>query len=85
MAEEGKGMSIRFSKDLKKSLEEMSEDLGISQNKIVILATQALVANYEDNDIKIFKNLIRLNPKVLQYLLEIEEELGDEKGGADYE
>lgn len=78
-------MSIRFSKDLKKSLEEMSEDLGISQNKIVILATQALVANYEDNDIKIFKNLIRLNPKVLQYLLEIEEELGDEKGGADYE
>lgn len=74
MSENGKNMTIRFPENLKLSLEKMSSEVGISQAKLVVLATQSLIANYEENDIKMFKELIKLNPKVLEYLVKFQEE-----------
>ncbi len=53
-------LSCTVSDDLKNQLDSMSQDVGLHQSQLMIMAIQSLVANYEGNSSLIFADL--LNP-----------------------
>ena len=58
MMSETKRMQLYLTEKLKKDLSDMSEDLGMTQNNLGILAIQSLVTNYKEKGTKIFVDLI---------------------------
>jgi hypothetical protein len=61
MVGESKRMPITFPSTVKRSLEKMSEETGISQGQLVLLATQSMLVNYQNKGSFIFADL--LNPE----------------------
>lgn len=58
---EGKRLPVTFPGVVKEELEKMSEETGISQGQLVVLATQSLLSNYKVKGSFIFADL--LNPE----------------------
>lgn len=56
-----KRLPINMPESLKKDLEKMSEEVGLSQNQLAVMALHSLVANYESKGSFIFADL--LNPE----------------------
>lgn len=55
-----KKIPVSMPETLKEKLEKMSEELGLSQNQLAVMALHSLVANYEIKGSFIFADL--LNP-----------------------
>ena len=55
-----KKIPVSMPETLKERLEKMSDELGLSQNQLAVMALQSLVANYEVKGSFIFADL--LNP-----------------------
>lgn len=53
--------TIYLPEETKKQLEEMSGDVAISQNQLIVLATHSLIANWKEKGSFIFVDL--LDPK----------------------
>lgn len=51
-------MPITMPKDLKLNLEEMAEEVGLSQNQLVVLAINSLLVNYQKKGSHIFASLL---------------------------
>lgn len=56
-----KRLPINMPETLKENLEKMSEEVGLSQNQLAVMALHSLVANYESKGSFIFADL--LNPE----------------------
>lgn len=56
-----KRLPINMPESLKTELEKMSEEVGLSQNQLAVMALHSLVANYELKGSFIFADL--LNPE----------------------
>lgn len=56
-----KKIPVSMPETLKKQLEKMSDELGLSQNQLTVMALHSLVANYESKGAFIFADL--LNPE----------------------
>lgn len=54
-------LPVTFPNSLKKQLEQISKEVGISQGQLVVLATHSFVANYMEKGTFIFADL--LNPE----------------------
>lgn len=59
--QEKKSINVPFPTKTKEGLERMSKETGLSQIQLVLLATQSLIANYEQKGSFIFADL--LNPE----------------------
>lgn len=56
-----KKMPVSLPESVKQDLEQMSAEVGLSQNQLLVMATQSLLANYKANGSFIFVDL--LNPE----------------------
>lgn len=55
---EKKRMTVIIPEPLKDQLKSISEELGVSQSQLTVLAIQSLVANYESKGNQVFLDLI---------------------------
>lgn len=53
-----KALPVKMPPDLKRQLEDMAKDVGITQNNLTVIALHSLVVNYEKQGQTIFKELI---------------------------
>ncbi|MGG3585937.1 hypothetical protein CN395_26155 [Priestia megaterium] len=56
-----KKMPVSLPESVKQDLEQMSAEVGLSQNQLMVMATQSLLANYKAKGSFIFADL--LNPE----------------------
>lgn len=56
-----KKMPVSLPESVKQDLEKMSAEVGLSQNQLLVMAAQSLLANYKAKGSFIFADL--LNPK----------------------
>ncbi|WP_186673501.1 hypothetical protein [Sporosarcina sp. BP05] len=56
---EKKRIAVIIPESLKDQLKNMSEELGVSQSQLAVLAIQSLVANYESKGSQVFLDLIQ--------------------------
>jgi len=56
-----KKMPVSLPENLKYDLEKMSVEVGLSQNQLLVMAAQSLIANYKEKGSFIFADL--LNPE----------------------
>jgi len=56
-----KKMPVSLPESVKEDLEKMSAEVGLSQNQLLVMAAQSLLANYEAKGSFIFADL--LNPE----------------------
>lgn len=56
-----KKMPVSLPETLKSELEKMSVEVGLSQNQLLVMSAQSLVANYKEKGSFIFADL--LNPE----------------------
>ncbi|GAB6440838.1 hypothetical protein CON36_33770 [Bacillus cereus] len=61
MEEKEKRITVGLPYGLKQDLEKISVETGISQVRLITLATHALVANYNENGMGIFKGLLNIS------------------------
>lgn len=55
---ETKRMQLYLPNELKRDLEKMADEVGLSQNNLAILALQSLVRNYDSKGTHIFVDLL---------------------------
>ncbi|WP_432356094.1 hypothetical protein [Sporosarcina sp. A2] len=56
---EKKRIAVIIPEPLKDQLKNMSDELGVSQSQLTVLAIQSLVANYESKGKQVFLDLIQ--------------------------
>lgn len=60
---EKKRITVIMPVQLKEKLQGMSNDLGVSQSQLTVLAVQSLVANYEEKGTKVLLDLVQTQNK----------------------